>query len=155
SLLHLLRDRLLPDSFRVVAIGRTPHDDEGFRAWLRERIDEGDGYAGALENLLSRIHYHPLNLNDPEGMAAVLAPYADRPAVSYLSTPPNLFESACRGLKAAGLLAPPSRLVLEKPIGHDLDSAREIDATLKAALDESRIFRIDHYLGKAPVQNLL
>src|SRR5690606_17599167 len=65
------------------------------------------------------------------------------------------FEPACRGLKAAGLLEPPSRLVLEKPIGHDLASAREINATLRAALDESRIFRIDHYLGKAPVQNLL
>ena len=155
SLLHLLRDRLLPDSFRVIAIGRTPHDDDGFRAWLRERIDEGDVHSGALENLLSRIHYHALNLNDIDGMAAALSQYADRPAVSYLSTPPNLFESACRGLKAAGLLEAPSRLVLEKPIGHDLASAREIDATLKSALDESRIFRIDHYLGKAPVQNLL
>src|SRR5690554_2598891 len=155
SLLHLLRDRLLPENFRVVAIGRTQHDDDGFRAWLRERIDEGDGYSGALDDLLSRIRYHALNLNDTEAMAAALAPYADRPAVSYLSTPPNLFEPACRGLKAAGLLEPPSRLVLEKPIGHDLASAREINATLRAALDESRIFRIDHYLGKAPVQNLL
>ncbi|TWG92730.1 glucose-6-phosphate 1-dehydrogenase [Luteimonas sp. J16] len=155
SLLHLLRDRLLPENFRVVAIGRTQYDDEGFRAWLRERIDEGDGYSGALDDLLARIHYHPLNLGDIDAVAATLSRYADRPAVSYLSTPPNLFAPACRGLKAAGLLEPPSRLVLEKPIGHDLASAREINATLKEALDESRIFRIDHYLGKAPVQNLL
>ncbi|MDH5833834.1 glucose-6-phosphate dehydrogenase [Luteimonas kalidii] len=155
SLLHLLRDRLLPESFRVVAIGRTEHDDDGFRAWLRERIGDDDTRNTALDDLLRRTHYHPLNLNDIDGMAATLSRYADRPAVSYLSTPPNLFESACLGLKAAGLLEPPSRLVLEKPIGHDLPSAREIDATLKSALDESRIFRIDHYLGKAPVQNLL
>ena len=154
SLLHLLRDRLLPESFRVIAIGRTEHDDAGFRAWLRERIGH-ESRNGALDDLLGRIHYHALNLNDTEGMAATLSRYADRPAVSYLSTPPNLFESACLGLKAAGLLEAPSRLVLEKPIGHDLASAREIDATLKSALDESRIFRIDHYLGKAPVQNLL
>ncbi|ASR44219.1 glucose-6-phosphate dehydrogenase [Xanthomonas citri pv. mangiferaeindicae] len=154
SLLHLLRDRLLPADFRVVAIARSEHDDESFRGWLRERL--GDDYeAATLDELLRRVRYVPADLSDPEAMAQALSPFADRPAVSYLSTPPNLFASACRGLKAAGLLEPPSRLVLEKPIGHDLASAREIDATLKAALDESRIFRIDHYLGKAPVQNLL
>ena len=154
SLLHLLRDRLLPDGFRVVAIGRTEYDDAGFGQYLRTRI-KGDRERSQLDALLQRTHYHALDLNDPEGMAATLARYADRPCVSYLSTPPDLFAKACRGLKGAGLLEPPSRLVLEKPIGHDLDSAREIDATLKANLDESRIFRIDHYLGKAPVQNLL
>ncbi|MCD9031276.1 glucose-6-phosphate dehydrogenase [Luteimonas sp. Y-2-2-4F] len=156
SLLHLLRDRLLPESFRIVAVGRTEHDDAGFRDWLRGRIDDGDARnREALEDLLRRIHYHPLDLQDADAIAAALSRYADRPSVSYLSTPPNLFAPACRGLKAAGLLEDPSRLVLEKPIGHDLDSAREINATLRASLDESRIFRIDHYLGKAPVQNLL
>src|SRR5688500_420815 len=154
SLAHLLRDRLLPDDSRVVAIGRTQHDDTGFANWLRSRI-RGERDQAGLEALLRRTRYHALDLNDPEGMTAALAQYADRPCVSYLSTPPDLFAGACRGLKAAGLLEPPSRLVLEKPIGHDLDSARAIDATLKANLDESRIFRIDHYLGKAPVQNLL
>jgi len=154
SLLHLLRDRLLPDGFRVIAIGRSDHDDDGFRAWLRERISE-DRDAAVLDDLLGRIRYHALDLGDVEAVAAALSPYADRPAVSYLSIPPNLFEAATRGLKAAGLLEPPSRLVLEKPIGHDLASARAINAALRSALDESRIFRIDHYLGKAPVQNLL
>src|SRR5690606_20473594 len=76
-------------------------------------------------------------------------------AVSYLSTPPDLFAPAARGLARAGLLEAPSRLVLEKPIGHDLDSARAINAVLRRALDETRVFRIDHYLGKAPVQNLM
>jgi glucose-6-phosphate 1-dehydrogenase len=155
SLLHLMRDRLLPAEFRVVAIGRSEHDDDGFRAWLRERLQREERNGEALDDLLRRIRYHALDLQDIDGVAGVLSRYADRPAVSYLSTPPNLFEPACRGLKAAGLLEAPSRLVLEKPIGHDLASAREIDATLKSALDESRIFRIDHYLGKAPVQNLL
>ncbi|MHC9085421.1 glucose-6-phosphate dehydrogenase [Luteimonas sp. RIT-PG2_3] len=156
SLLHLLRDRLLPETFRVIAIGRSEHSDDGFRSWLREHIQEdADRNASTLNDLLARTRYHALDLNDAEAMAATLSQYADRPAVSYLSTPPNLFEPACRGLKAAGLLEAPSRLVLEKPIGHDLASAHAIDATLKSALDESRIFRIDHYLGKAPVQNLL
>ncbi|MCD9125596.1 glucose-6-phosphate dehydrogenase [Luteimonas fraxinea] len=154
SLLHLLRDRLLPDEFRVIAIARSEHDDASFHDWLRERL--GDDYDTSLvDELLRRIQYVPVDLSDADAMAASLSRFADRPAVSYLSTPPNLFASACRGLKAAGLLEAPSRLVLEKPIGHDLASAQEIDATLKSALDESRIFRIDHYLGKAPVQNLL
>ncbi|WP_129136074.1 glucose-6-phosphate dehydrogenase [Luteimonas sp. YGD11-2] len=156
SLVHLLRDRLLPESFRVIAVGRTPHDDAGFRAWLRERLDDGDGRNNAaLDDLLGRTRYHALDLQDADAIAAELSQYGDRPAVSYLSTPPNLFAPACRGLKAAGLLEEPSRLVLEKPLGHDLASAREINATLRESLDESRIFRIDHYLGKAPVQNLL
>ena len=155
SVMHLLRDRLLPETLRVVAIGRTQHDDESFRDWLRGKIEPESQDRTALDDLLARSHYHSLDLNDPEGMAAVLSRYADRPCVSYLSTPPNLFAKACDGLKIAGLLEPPSRLVLEKPIGHDLASARDIDATLKANLDESRIFRIDHYLGKATVQNLL
>lgn len=154
SLLHLLRDRLLPEEFRIAAIGRSEHDDAGFGQWLRGRLsDERD--IALLPELLKRTHYHALDLADPDAVAAALSRYADRPAVSYLSTPPNLFEAACMGLGGAGLLEPPSRLVLEKPIGHDLDSARAIDATLKSSLEESRIFRIDHYLGKAPVQNLL
>jgi len=154
SILHLLRDRLLPEDFRVVAIGRSEHDDAGFGEWLRGRLaDERD--LALLPELLRHTHYHSLDLADPGAVATALAPYAAKPAVSYLSVPPNLFEPACLGLKRAGLLEAPSRLVLEKPIGHDLDSARHIDATLKASLDESRIFRIDHYLGKAPVQNLL
>jgi glucose-6-phosphate 1-dehydrogenase len=156
SLQHLLRDRLLPASFRVLAIGRSEHDDNSFRDWLRGRIaGDDDRDTAALNDLLGRIRYFSLDLNDAEGMAATLSPFADRPAVSYLSTPPDLFAPATRGLKAAGLLEGESRLVLEKPIGRDLKTAREINTTLKSALDESRIFRIDHYLGKAPVQNLL
>ena len=153
SLLHLLRDRLLPNDFRIVAIGRSEHDSAGFGQWLVQRITGRD--AQWLPDLLARTTYLSLDLSDTTAVAQALSPYADRPAVSYLSIPPNLFEAACNGLSAAGLLQAPSRLVLEKPIGHDLDSARRINATLRSHLDESRIFRIDHYLGKAPVQNLL
>ena len=135
-------------------IGRSEHDDAGFGDWLRGRLsDERD--LALLPELLKRTHYHALDLADPDAVAATLSRYADRPAVSYLSTPPEPVRGPLHRLDRAGLLRAPSRLVLEKPIGHDLDSARAIDATLKASLDESRIFRIDHYLGKAPVQNLL
>ena len=156
SLLHLLRDRLLPSDFRIVAIGRHEYDAEGFRDWLRARMaTEAARQREAFEELLGRITYVAVDLGDSATMATLLSPYADRPCVSYLAIPPDLFVSACAGLQAAGLLAAPSRLVLEKPIGHDLASSRQINATLRGFLDESRIFRIDHYLGKAPVQNLL
>lgn len=154
SLLHLWRDRMLPTGFRVLGVGRQPFDDEGFRNWLRERHGDSDAHRD-LEGLLGRVRYVSLDVTDQAAVKETLAPYADRPSVSYLATPPDLFVPAARGLLAAGVLASPSRLVLEKPIGHDLASAREIDAALAECLEESRIFRIDHYLGKAPVQNLL
>jgi glucose-6-phosphate 1-dehydrogenase len=156
SLIHLLRDRLLPANFRVVAIGRQDHDEEGFRAWLRVQLgSEAVRNRDAFEELLARTHYVSIDMSDAAATAAALLRFADRPCVSYLAIPPLLFVPACEGLQAAGLLAAPSRLVLEKPIGHDLASSRIINAALRSFLDESRIFRIDHYLGKAPVQNLL
>ena len=156
SLVHLLRDRLLPPNFRVVAIGRQEFEGPAFGDWLRGQLaSEAARWPEAFADLLARTTYVSVDLADPDAMARELAPYADRPAVSYLAIPPVLFESACRGLQAAGLLASPSRLVLEKPIGHDLASSRAINATLRGYLDEARIFRIDHYLGKAPVQNLI
>ena len=161
SLLHLLRDRLLPVSFRLIAIGRQDYDDVAFRDWLRARLVDGqagDSHArdlDALEDLLQRTSYIAVDLRDRDAIATTLSRFADRPCVSYLATPPDLFVPVCEGLAASGLLTGPSRLVLEKPIGHDLDSARAINASLRMYLDEERIFRIDHYLGKAPVQNLL
>ncbi|MCY7354225.1 MAG: glucose-6-phosphate dehydrogenase [Lysobacter sp.] len=156
SLLHLLRDRLLPVSFRLVAIGRHDYDDAAFRDWLRARLGKEQARErDAVEDLLQRTSYVAVDLRERDSIVAALSQYADRPCVSYLATPPDLFVPVCEGLAAAGLLTGPSRLVLEKPIGHDLDSARAINASLRAHLDEERIFRIDHYLGKAPVQNLL
>jgi glucose-6-phosphate 1-dehydrogenase len=157
SLRNLLRDRLLPAEFQVVAVGREALDDAGFRAWLAPRLAAAGSArdASVLPELLQRVRYVAADLSNPEATAAALAAHADRPAVSYLAIPPALFEPACAGLQAAGLLAPPSRLVLEKPIGHDLASSRAINAALRGFLDEARLFRIDHYLGKAPVQNLL
>jgi glucose-6-phosphate 1-dehydrogenase len=156
SVAHLMRDRLLPATFRLVAIGRQEMDDAQFRQYLREHLPEQvQRNRGPFEQLLAQTFYVSADLSDRAAMAAALAPYADRPAASYLAIPPDLFVPTCEGLEAAGLLAAPSRIVLEKPIGHDLASAREINARLRAFADEDRIYRIDHYLGKAPVQNLM
>ena len=155
SLVHLLRDRLLPADFQVVAIGRQDYDDSAFRDWLRGKLGaEATRNREAFEQLLARTVYRAVDLADRTAVAQALSPFATRECVSYLAIPPDLFVPTCEGLRAAGLLAAPHRLVLEKPIGHDLGSAREINHALRAFLDESRTFRIDHYLGKAPVQNL-
>ena len=156
SLIHLLRDHLLPADFRLVAVGRQTYTQEEFSGWLREQLaDELGRDRDALEALLARTDYASIDLNDKASAVTALSHYADRPCMSYLAIPPHLFIATCESLQAAGLLATPSRLVLEKPIGHDLTSSRAINASLRSFLDESRIFRIDHYLGKAPVQNLL
>lgn len=156
SLVHLMRDRLLPADFRLVAIGRQEFDEEAFRVWLRPQLSsESARNRQALDELLDRTHYVSVDLSDPSAVASALSSYADRPCVSYLAIPPHLFVATCEGLQAAGLLEAPSRMVLEKPLGHDLSSSRRINAALRSFVDESRIFRIDHYLGKAPVQNLL
>jgi len=156
SLLHLLRDRLLPEDFRIIAVARHSHDSEGFRAWLGEHMPAEEGDAAARAELLRRIDYVAVDLSRTPAIAEALRGIAEgRRCVSYLATPPYLFVQIAQGLKAAGLLEDPSRLVLEKPIGSDLESARAINAALSACLSEDRIFRIDHYLGKAAVQNLL
>ena len=158
SLAHLLRDRLLPPDFRIIAIGRQDHSTEQFRQWLGPRMHEiaaRELREGDLELLLPRIDYVCADLADPQSIPQQLGFARGRHCVSYLATPPGLFIAITQGLKAAGLLDAPSRLVLEKPLGRDLASAREINAAIRDCVSEDRVFRIDHYLGKAAVQNLL
>lgn len=155
SLLNLLRDRLLPPGFRVYAIARQDYTTETFRQYLATRMPELDADAPELIDLLNRVEYIVADLADPSQLPDRLAALKGRDCVSYLSVPPGLYIPIAQGLKAAGLLDAPSRLVLEKPIGRDLPSARHIIEAVAACVSEDRVFRIDHYLGKAPVQNLL
>jgi glucose-6-phosphate 1-dehydrogenase len=158
ALLHLLRDQLLPPDFRIIAVARHAYDDAAFRDWLGERLHSVGEIAAdvPVAELLQRISYVEVDLADPAAIAAALkGRVPTRTCVSYLATPPYLFVQIAEGLKAAGLLDAPARLVLEKPIGSDLASARATNAAIGAHISEDRIFRIDHYLGKAAVQNLL
>jgi glucose-6-phosphate 1-dehydrogenase len=161
SLAHLLRDRLLPADFRVVAVALQPYDEASFRAWLIERLSASQTprelSQADLRALAERVHYVATDLSDPDSIPRALgAPCPrERAHVSYLATPPGLFTPIARGLRAAGLLDAPSRLVLEKPIGRDLASARAINGAIHELIAEDRVYRIDHYLGKATVQNLI
>ncbi len=157
SLLRLLGDGLLPEGFRVRALALSGHDTEAFHEILRPRLHQAMPQAGeaAVEDLLARVDYRSVDLRNADSVAEAVADLVDRTCVSYLAIPPGLYISTCEGLAKGGALAAPHRLMLEKPIGSDSDSAQTIISTIGQWIDEDRVFRLDHYLGKAAVQNLI
>ena len=107
---------------------------------------------------LELVSYRPLDATSNEGwddFAELMGAVKDHVRVFYLSTSPRIFVDICERLRKHGLNGEGSRVVIEKPIGHDLASAREINDAVGAVFEENQIFRIDHYLGKETVQNLL
>ncbi len=162
ALYYRYRDGQLPPRGRVIGASRTQADREGYLRMIEEaaarHIPADDREPGMWQSFCERLDYVPLDaLNgDSYGpLAQRLAEFPDRQRIFYLSTGSKLFAPVSRFLQQHGLITPRSRIVLEKPIGHDLASARQINADVMQWFDESQIFRIDHYLGKEPVQNLM
>jgi len=161
SLYGLDSDGLLPDRLRIIGTARTDLDDSGFReraeAALQEHLPEGFYSAGIAERFLSRLHYVPVDITQPDSFGRLAQTIGDpcHGVGIFLSTAPSLFKATIDGLEAAGLACPTVRMALEKPLGTDLDTSREINDAVAAAFPEDRTFRIDHYLGKETVQNLL
>jgi glucose-6-phosphate 1-dehydrogenase len=161
SLYGLDSDGLLPDDLRIVGTARTDLDDAGFReraeAALREHLPAGFYQDGIAQRFLARLHYVPLDINDPAGFERLAETIGDpcHGVGIFLSTAPSLFKPTIDGLQAAGLACPTVRMALEKPLGSDLESSREINDAVASAFPEDRTFRIDHYLGKETVQNLI
>src|SRR6476660_3314298 len=161
SLYGLDSDGLLPDHLRIIGTARSDLDDVGFRAQadaaLREFLPEGFYAAGIAERLVSRLHYVPVDITKPDTFASLAKAIGDpcHGVGIFLSTAPTLFKPAIDGLGAAGLACPTVRMALEKPLGTDLESSREINDAVAAHFPEDRTFRIDHYLGKETVQNLI
>src|SRR3954466_15376649 len=161
SLYGLDADGLLPDDLRIIGTARTELDDGAFQARaeaaLQEHLQPGFYQAGIAERFLSRLHYVSLDINDPAGFerlgGAIGAPCHG--VAIFLSTAPSLFKPTIDGLAGAGLACPTVRMALEKPLGSDLESSREINDAVHAHFPEERVFRIDHYLGKETVQNLI
>lgn len=162
SLYALHDDDLLPKDLKIVASARSDLDDEGYRALakeaLREALPRNDRNGAAIPAFLDRLSYQSLDiLGAPDGfktLANKLGDSSDGLAI-FLSTAPKLFEPTIEGLKGAGLAHCNARIGLEKPLGTDLPSSMEINDAVAAAFSEQQIFRIDHYLGKETVQNLL
>lgn len=141
----------------VIGVARAGWTLERLRAQARESIERHGGGvdAAAFARLSARLRLVGGDYEDPATFAALRKEQGDaRSPVHYLAIPPSLFPAVVEGLARSGC-AQGARVILEKPFGRDLPSAQALNATLHRAFDEASIFRIDHYLGKEPVQNLL
>jgi glucose-6-phosphate 1-dehydrogenase len=156
------RHGALPADWRVLAVAREATDTPRYRTWLAERfakLNWDEPYSQAdFDAFAARVEYTPLDLSKPESFAQLKGWVDAKPAddvIFYLATTPYLFGGICQGLADVGLNAAHMRVVLEKPLGHDLDSCREINQLVARCFTEKQTFRIDHYLGKQSVQNLM
>ena len=125
---------------------------------LQDNLADGEFDAQHWKTFSARIEYLSIDVSSPknwDGLIKTLAGKEDRIRVAYLATAPSLFGPIARGLKKNGLITGDSRIVLEKPLGRDLESACEINDQVGKCFAENQIYRIDHYLGKETVQNLL
>ena len=161
ALFQAFRHGSLPEGGRIIGVARDDLSNEQYRALIQARFDQvelakrpsADEFArfAALLSFLRMDLSHP---QDYERLAKTLRERNAATVVMYLATAPALFTVACEQLAAAGLNTARTRIVLEKPLGHDLASNRQINETVRSVLSEKQIFRIDHYLGKPSVQNL-
>jgi glucose-6-phosphate 1-dehydrogenase len=163
ALHHRDRAGQLADDTRIVAVSRAGLDHAGYRdkvtAELRAVADDwSNDPASPDHRFLARLHHIALDVTDPEDwgdLVNLLGPPDHRIRVLYLACAPRLFGPVSAGARHNGLVDERCRVVLEKPLGHDLASARQINDEVGAVFTEDQIFRIDHYLGKETVQNLL
>lgn len=155
SLFALDAEGLLPACLMIVATARSVLDDEGYRALAAATLPDGAD-AGVRARFLGRMRYVPLDATEPAGFAALAdaVPVGGDLAI-FLSTAPALFGPTIAGLAGAGLAGNGARLALEKPLGDSLAASRVINDAVAAAYPEDRTYRIDHYLGKETVQNLM
>jgi glucose-6-phosphate 1-dehydrogenase len=168
ALFHLEQSGLLPKNFEIVGVARRPLGDE-FAKDMREGIVEFGGVENSdpkLEEFMKKVGYYPLSFDDAAGYAGLKAEL-DRLAkekgigndrLFYLATAPEYFAPIIENLGAQGMNDLDNGrigVVIEKPFGHDLESARELNHQVNAVFHENQVFRIDHYLGKETVQNIL
>jgi glucose-6-phosphate 1-dehydrogenase len=159
ALFHRFVDGQIQDGSRIVGVAREALDDDGYRNQVRAALNgAAQSQPASLDAFLKLVYYRPLDARKDEGwdeFAKLMGGCPDHVRVFYLSTSPELFVDICQRLGHYGLNKGKSRVVLEKPIGHDLASADRINDDVGAVFAESQTYRIDHYLGKETVQNLL
>ncbi len=155
-------DDLLPEKGRIIAVARSKLSREEYLAKAevaaREHVDDSCFTDLKWQKFAERVHYVSIDASNAkayEPLSDLLEVGKNRCRIYYLSTGPQLFAPICQNLKKNNLVSQQSRLAVEKPLGRDLESAREISDIIGSVFKESQIYRIDHYLGKEPVQNLL
>ncbi|WP_247236165.1 glucose-6-phosphate dehydrogenase [Telluribacter sp. SYSU D00476] len=166
---NLFLDGWMPEHFAVIGLGRTATDDAKYQQHLREGLNEfsrsGKPTDASWEKFRSSIYYLQSNINDPasyqqlaDKIHALEEEWGTRAnRLFYLSVAPNFIEPITVNLAQVGIASDVDRdrIVVEKPFGHDLGSARQLNQLLTRTFQESQIYRIDHYLGKETVQNIL
>jgi len=172
AIFNLSKDNLLPQNCFLIGVGRTPMEDKAFRDYLKDSLDKHSRRAIEKEEwqkLESKIFFHTGAYDDLESFTTleekILGLEKDLGMESqclfYISTPPNVFEPILDNLGESGLAKRnhstqfASKVIIEKPFGKDLESAKKLNHVINQRFDESQVFRIDHYLGKETVQSLL
>jgi glucose-6-phosphate 1-dehydrogenase len=161
SLYALYEDGLMADDLRIVGTARSALDDAGFCAMAKEALEtflpDDRKDAGKIASFIALLSYKTLDASTIEGFDDLADKIGDISGglSIFLSTAPFLFEPTIKGLQSAGLTGPNVRIGLEKPLGTDLETSAIINDAVASAFAESQIFRIDHYLGKETVQNLM
>lgn len=160
SLYRRFCDGQMPDEARIIGAARSDYDDEGFRAFvagaLREFVARKTCDPRTMDAFLERVFYVPVDAKGSQGwkdLAAMMRP--DVVQAFYFSVGPSLFGALAKRLKKHKIARKDARIVVEKPFGHDLASARDLNMILAKHFEEDCIYRIDHYLGKETVQNLM
>lgn len=170
SLFSLLNQNLLPEKFVLLGVGRGAMSSEAFRDRMADAIrkysEDREQDINNIPRFVMNLEYHRIDYNKVPDYVN-LGLFLDRTrnktgiggnVIFYMATPPNMYETICSNLSEAGLTGQSDgfrRIIVEKPFGYDLDSARKLNRVLHSLMDEDQIFRIDHYLGKETVQNLM
>lgn len=160
SLYQLEKAGLLAEDTKVIGVARQEVSSEQYVKDVAEALDtfiKEDLDAEAKAKFLARLEYCKVDMTNPDeykGLAKVVD-LSKRTMVNYFSTPPSIFGDICTGLNHAGLIVDETRVVVEKPIGHCLESSKVINDKIAEFFNENQIYRIDHYLGKETVLNLL
>src|SRR5258708_20550233 len=160
SLYALHVDGLLSEDFALIGAATSPNTDEQFLAKVRDAIQRSANAKlfeeAAFAAFAKRVRYVSVNVSAADGLEpvrAALGARADGGIIYYLSTGPQLFGPICRALRAADLVNPRCRVVVEKPIGTDSASAHRTNEDIAAAFNEHQVFRIDHYLAQEAGRN--
>lgn len=166
ALYYLHKEKRLPDGFTIIGTGRTAYSNESYQAFILENLKQfvpiKHQIEGELEAFVQKIYYLPM---DPEKGAEYIHLYQlitkitqnnlPEDLLFYLATPPSLYGVIPQQLKKIGLNGKNARIIVEKPFGYDLKSAMELNKIYASVFKENQIYRIDHFLGKETVQNLL
>jgi glucose-6-phosphate 1-dehydrogenase len=157
-----LRDGQIPDSGRIIAVSRSKLSDDEYRTLTEKALsdflpaDQRD--PEVIARFLRMLHHTTVDVSGDSGwdrLKKLLRSGSENIRVFYLAVGPSLFGEICQRLGRHGLVTPLTRVVIEKPFGRDLDSAQQVNETVGAVFAEEQVFRIDHYLGKETVQNLM